>query len=116
VQHDVQESSIDLNRSVVLDETELSEFVHEKIDVWRRRADHLRKRFLGNSGEHWLSPPSSKDLDNLKAGSALKVPLADLVLSKEKVRSALNRATRKANRKVATASDTTFLYVWNVSE
>lgn len=54
-----------------------------------------------------------KDLDGLKAGSALKVPLADLAESKEKVRSALNRATRKGSRKVATASDATFLYVWN---
>jgi len=57
-----------------------------------------------------------KDLDRLKAGSALKLPLADLGQSKEKVRSALNRATRKAGRKVATASDATFLYVWNVTE
>jgi hypothetical protein len=55
-----------------------------------------------------------RDLDGLKAGSAIKVPLADLVESKEKVRSALNRATRKDGRKVATASDATFLYVWNV--
>ena len=55
-------------------------------------------------------------MDALKDGSALKVPLAELVQSKEKVRSALNRATRKAGRKVATASDATFLYVWNVSE
>ena len=57
-----------------------------------------------------------KDLDRLKAGSALKVPLAALAQSKEKVRSALNRATRKAGRKVATASDASFLYVWNVGE
>jgi len=57
-----------------------------------------------------------KDLDNLKAGSAIKVPLADLAESKEKVRSALSRATRQAGRNVATASDATFLYVWNVSE
>jgi hypothetical protein len=57
-----------------------------------------------------------KDLDGLKDGSAVKVPLAELVQSKEKVRSALNRATRKAGRQVATASDTNFLYVWNVSE
>ena len=56
------------------------------------------------------------DLDRLKVGSALKVPLAELVQSKERVRSALNRATRKAGRRVATASDATFLYVWNVSE
>jgi hypothetical protein len=57
-----------------------------------------------------------KDLDSLKEGSALKIPLAELAESKEKVRSALNRATRKVGRKVATASDATYLYVWNVSE
>jgi DNA helicase TIP49 (TBP-interacting protein) len=57
-----------------------------------------------------------RDLDNLKADAALKVPLADLAESKEKVRSALNRATRQAGRNVATASDGTFLYVWNVTE
>ena len=56
------------------------------------------------------------DLDNLQADAALKVPLADLAESKEKVRSALNRATRQAGRNVATASDGTFLYVWNVTE
>jgi hypothetical protein len=54
------------------------------------------------------------DLDQLKDGGALKVPLAELAESKAKVRSALNRATRKAGLKVATASDTNFLYVWNV--
>jgi phosphopantothenoylcysteine synthetase/decarboxylase len=56
-----------------------------------------------------------KDLDKLQDGAAIKVPLAELVESKEKVRSALNRATRKAGRAVATASDASFLYVWNVS-
>ena len=56
-----------------------------------------------------------KDLDKLKDGSAIKVPLADLAESKEKVRSALNRATRKAGRTVATASDASYLYIWNVS-
>jgi len=55
------------------------------------------------------------DLDKLKNGSAIKVPLSELAESKEKVRSALNRATRKAGRVVATASDDTFLYVWNVT-
>ena len=54
-----------------------------------------------------------KDLDQLTGDSALKVPLADLVDSKAKVRAALNRATRKAGRRVATASDNAFLYVWN---
>ena len=53
------------------------------------------------------------DLDQIEKGTALKVPLAQLVESKQKVRSALNRATRKRGNKVATASDDTFLYVWN---
>jgi DNA helicase TIP49 (TBP-interacting protein) len=71
----------------------------------------------GRNGKHkQIVTAILKDLDQLKAGSALKVPLAELKESKEKVRSALNRATRKARRNVATASDATFLYVWNVSE
>jgi hypothetical protein len=53
------------------------------------------------------------DLDQVDEGIALKVPLAGLAESKEKVRSALNRVTRKAGRIVVTASDATFLYVWN---
>jgi hypothetical protein len=55
-----------------------------------------------------------RDLDRLKEGAAIKVPLADLADSKENVRSALNRATRKSNRNVATATDESFLYVWNL--
>jgi hypothetical protein len=53
------------------------------------------------------------DLKKLKEGAALKVPIKGLAESKEKVRSALNRATRKAGLKVQTASDGDFLYVWN---
>jgi hypothetical protein len=71
----------------------------------------------GRNGKHkQIVTTILKDLDGLKADSAIKVPLAELAESKEKVRSALNRATRKAGRKVATASDATFLYVWNVTE
>jgi hypothetical protein len=57
-----------------------------------------------------------RDLDQLKEGAALRVPLADLGNTKENVRSALNRATRNAKRNVATATDKDFLYVWNVSK
>ena len=71
----------------------------------------------GRNGKHkQIVSTILKDLDELKAGSALKIPLAELAESKEKVRSALNRATRKAARKVATASDAAFLYVWNATE
>jgi DNA helicase TIP49 (TBP-interacting protein) len=56
------------------------------------------------------------DLDQLPEGAAIKVPLAELVESKENVRSALNRAIHKSGRNVATASDADFLYVWNEGE
>src|ERR1700687_797992 len=55
------------------------------------------------------------NLDQLGEGAAFRVPLADLGDSKENVRSALNRATRKSSRDVATATDENFLYVWNVA-
>jgi hypothetical protein len=57
-----------------------------------------------------------RDLDNLGEGAAFKVPLAELGDTKENVRSALNRATRKSSRVVATATDENFLYVWNVTK
>jgi hypothetical protein len=54
-----------------------------------------------------------QDLNQLQDGAAIKVPLDSLADGKEKVRSALNRATRKAGLRVQTASDGEFLYVWN---
>lgn len=69
----------------------------------------------GRNGKHKLIVSTIlSDLDRLEEGSALKVPLAELAETKEKVRSALNRATHKAGRSVATATDANFLYVWNV--
>ncbi len=71
----------------------------------------------GRNGKHKLIVTTIlDDLDQLQDGAALKVPISGLAASKEKIRSALNRATRKAGRKVATATDTTFLYVWNVPD
>ena len=57
-----------------------------------------------------------RDLDQLKDGAALRVPLDELGNTKENVRSALNRATRNSKRNVATATDEDFLYVWNVAK
>ena len=68
----------------------------------------------GRNGKHKeIVTKILSDLDQVQTGVALKVPLAQLTDSKENVRSALNRATRKGERNVATASDGTFLYVWN---
>jgi hypothetical protein len=54
------------------------------------------------------------DIDQLEAGSALKIPLTALPDTKENIRSALNRATRQRGIELATSSDTEFLYVWKV--
>jgi len=71
----------------------------------------------GRKGKHReIVATILKDLDQLKDGTAIKVPLAELDSSKEKVRAALNRATRKARLKVATATDADFLYIWNAVE
>ena len=68
----------------------------------------------GRNGKHRaIVTRILSDLDQVQKGVALKVPLAQLTDSKENVRAALNRATRKGGRSVATASDGTFLYVWN---
>ena len=68
----------------------------------------------GRNGKHKeVVTKILSDLDQVPEGTALKVPLAELAESKEKVRSALNRAVHKSRRNVATASDANFLYVWN---
>jgi hypothetical protein len=71
----------------------------------------------GRNGKHKLIVSTIiEDLDQLKDGAAIKIPLADLAASKEQVRSALNRATRKSKRRVSTAADAEFLYVWNLKD
>jgi len=68
----------------------------------------------GRNGRHKeIVTKLLSDLDQLREGVALKVPLAELADGKEKVRAALNRATHKSGRNVATATDVNYLYVWN---
>ncbi len=87
----------------------------------RVAAAHFRTLDLGDvphsrNGKHKLIVSMIlRDLDQLKDGAALRVPLAELKDTKENVRSALNRATRQSKRNVATATDASFLYVWNVN-
>jgi hypothetical protein len=71
----------------------------------------------GRNGKHKsIVSAILADLDKLESGAALQVPIEELDDSKENIRSALNRATRKQKRNVATASDAQFIYVWNVAE
>jgi hypothetical protein len=68
----------------------------------------------GRQGKHKeIVTTILKDLGQLPEGAAIKVPLSELADGKAKVRSALNRATRKNGQVVATASDGDFLYIWN---
>jgi hypothetical protein len=71
----------------------------------------------GRNGKHKeIVTKILSDLDQLREGVALKVPLAELAEGKENVRAALNRATRKGGRNVATATDANYLYVWNQTQ
>jgi len=54
------------------------------------------------------------DIEQLSAGSALRVPLSALPDTKENIRAALNRATRQRGVEVATSSDEEYLYIWKV--
>jgi len=86
-----------------------------------RAVSHFRTMDLGEvphsrNGKHKVIVSLIlRDLDQLKDGAALRVPLAELGDTKQNVRSALSRAARNAKRNVATATDENFLYVWNVS-
>ncbi|MGA3131073.1 MAG: hypothetical protein ABSD59_09755 [Terracidiphilus sp.] len=53
-----------------------------------------------------------RDIEQLKPGNALKIPIEALPDSKENIRAALNRATRSRGVTVATSSDAEHLYIW----
>lgn len=52
------------------------------------------------------------DVEALNPGAALKVPMAALNDTRENVRSALSRESKKRRMPIATAADAEFLYVW----
>ncbi|HEV2134661.1 MAG TPA: hypothetical protein VGR47_10425 [Terracidiphilus sp.] len=88
-----------------------------------KRADEHKPNFktaarsevpTGRNGKHKLIVSRIlNDLEDLEAGRCIKIPLSDLPDTTVNIRSALNRATRKAKQSVATATDEHFLYVWN---
>lgn len=68
----------------------------------------------GRNGKHkGIVTKILNDLQKLESGLCLKIPLSELPDTKVNIRSALNRATRKLNQSVSTATDEEFLYVWN---
>ena len=56
------------------------------------------------------------DIAQLNAGSALKIPLAELPDTKENIRAALSRAATQKKLSIATSSNSDFLYVWKTDE
>jgi hypothetical protein len=52
------------------------------------------------------------DVEALAAGEAAKVPFTALEDTKENVRAALSRESKKRGLAIATAADAEFLYVW----
>ena len=66
----------------------------------------------GRNGKHkGIISAILDELAAVKDGEALKIAIAQLGDSKENVRSALNRASHKLERPLATAADGKFLYV-----
>jgi hypothetical protein len=56
------------------------------------------------------------DIAQLKAGSALKIPLAELPDTKENIRAALSRAAAQRKLAIATSSNSDFLFVWKTNQ
>jgi hypothetical protein len=67
----------------------------------------------GRNGKHKaIVTQILSDLEGLDSGQCLKIPICELPDSIVNIRSAVNRATRKSHKSVATATDEEFLYVW----
>lgn len=67
----------------------------------------------GREGKHKdIVTQLLSQIANLDPGAALKIPVAQLPDTKENIRSALSRAARQHDIKLATSSRGDFLYVW----
>src|SRR4029077_3320910 len=55
-QNHIQQGTMDLDAAVVIDQAQLSEFVHEEAHAGPGRSDHFRKRLLANLRYDRLRP------------------------------------------------------------
>ncbi|HEY7404418.1 MAG TPA: hypothetical protein VIB39_12905 [Candidatus Angelobacter sp.] len=53
-----------------------------------------------------------EDVENLAPGEAVKVPIRALGDTKENVRAALSRESKKRKAPISTAADASHLYIW----
>jgi hypothetical protein len=71
----------------------------------------------GRDGKHKeIITQLLSDIARLKAGTALKIPLAQLPDTKQNIRSALSRAASQRKINLATSSNDEFLFVWKTDE
>jgi hypothetical protein len=71
----------------------------------------------GRDGKHKkIITQLLEDIDQLKIGSALKIPLAELPDTKENIRAALSRAAAQKKLSIATSSNSEFLFVWKTNQ
>ena len=67
----------------------------------------------GRNGKHRrIVTAILEDVAHLKDGEAVKVPMKALGDTKENVRAALSRESKKRKFAIATAADDGFLYIW----
>ena len=67
----------------------------------------------GRNGKHRrVVTAILEDVAHLKAGEAVKVPMKALGDTKENVRAALSRESKKRKVAIATAADGGYLYIW----
>src|SRR6202040_4319478 len=81
VQDHVQQGIMNLDFSVVFDEAQFAEFVHEKAHARSRRADHLRQRFLTELSHDRLRPAFLAEIcqEKEKSGEALFARIEQLI-------------------------------------
>ena len=73
VQNHIQQGIMDLKFSVVFDESQFAEFVHEKAHARSCRADHIRQHFLTELSHDRLRPAFLAEIckEKEKSGEAL---------------------------------------------
>jgi hypothetical protein len=68
----------------------------------------------GRNGKHRrIVTAILEDVEHLKPGEAVKVPMHALGDTKENVRAALSRESKKRKLALSTAADANHLYVWH---
>jgi len=88
---------------------------HEDVPLSPMRFDSIAQVDVpkGRDGKHKkIITLLLEDIAQLKPGSALKIPLAELPDTKENIRAALSRAAAQKKLSIATSSNNDFLFVW----